>query len=118
MLLAACARVGKSLGYMKIQTYTLPSESGASLRAAGWTLDGVTSGSQPWNTSKRARTDTHPLGRKLRWVKVLNGETLPRLARRECQVCRASLDDYRLDAKTCSNGCRQQLWRATHRAAG
>ena len=35
ILYAAAAKAGKALGYKRIQTYTLPIEGGASLRAAG-----------------------------------------------------------------------------------
>lgn len=37
-LYAACARIAREMGFQTIQTYTLASESGVSLRAAGWTL--------------------------------------------------------------------------------
>ena len=36
ILYGACVRAGKGMGYKKIITYTLNSESGASLRAAGF----------------------------------------------------------------------------------
>ena len=37
MLYAAAWRAARAMGYEKIITYTLDTESGASLRAAGWT---------------------------------------------------------------------------------
>ena len=37
-LYAASARAAQAMGYRKIITYTLHSESGSSLRAAGWSL--------------------------------------------------------------------------------
>ena len=37
MLYAAAARAAKAMGYHKIITYTLETESGSSIRAAGWT---------------------------------------------------------------------------------
>jgi hypothetical protein len=37
MLYGALARAAAALGYQRIVTYTLESETGASLRAAGWT---------------------------------------------------------------------------------
>jgi hypothetical protein len=40
MLYSAAWRAAKSLGYSRIITYTLKSESGASLRAAGWVCAG------------------------------------------------------------------------------
>src|SRR5205807_5646789 len=43
-LLGAAARVAKAMGFARIQTFTLEDESGASLRAVGWTFDGLTAG--------------------------------------------------------------------------
>jgi hypothetical protein len=72
MLYAAAARVAKEMGAFKIQTYTLDTEPGTSLRGAGWTLDGMTEG-RDWNCSSRGgrRTD-QPQDDKQRWVKNLN----------------------------------------------
>ena len=67
-LYAAAARVAKDLGYKRIVTYTLDSEDGASLRASGWTLDGVTAGGS-WDTPSRRRTDKAPTCPKKRWIK-------------------------------------------------
>lgn len=44
MLYSAAWRAAKALGYRRIITYTLKSESGASLRSAGWTYDGEAGG--------------------------------------------------------------------------
>lgn len=41
MLYGAIARAAAALGYRSLITYTLQSESGASLRATGWTLEAV-----------------------------------------------------------------------------
>ena len=67
MLLGAAWRAAKALGYRRLITYTLPSESGASLRAAGWRLDGTAKGGS-WSSRERPRHDNHPLGQKLRWT--------------------------------------------------
>jgi hypothetical protein len=40
MLYSACARAAKALGYGRIITYILESESGTSLRASGWVMTG------------------------------------------------------------------------------
>ena len=40
ILYARCARVGKAMGYQKIITYILESESGTSLKASGWINEG------------------------------------------------------------------------------
>jgi hypothetical protein len=68
MVYGALRRAGMALGYPahKIVTYTLESESGASLRASGWILDGTTSGGS-WDRADRRRNDTHPLEPKNRW---------------------------------------------------
>lgn len=80
MLYGAIARAGKALGYERVITYTLPEESGASLRAAGWTLETESAGGSAWNNPSqgrfRAQTDLFgedrlPPGEKRRWVKHL-----------------------------------------------
>ena len=43
-LYAAAARAAKAMGYRKIITYTLDTENGASIRAAGWTCAGLAGG--------------------------------------------------------------------------
>lgn len=65
-LLAACWRAARALGYMRLITYTLPEEGGASLRAAGWKVVGTTPG-KSWSVPTRPRVDTHPLGQKTIW---------------------------------------------------
>lgn len=40
MLLGACRRIARELGYRRLYTYTLPEEGGASLRAANFKFDG------------------------------------------------------------------------------
>lgn len=69
MLYGALRRAAISLGYTKdrIITYTLASEPGSSLRAAGWLLDGETSGGS-WSRDDRPRVDKHPTEPKKRWV--------------------------------------------------
>lgn len=66
MLYRAAWRAVKALGYRKLITYTLPEEGGASLRASGFTLIGEAGGGR-WNRPGRPASDTHPLGKKLRW---------------------------------------------------
>ena len=62
-LYAAAARTAKAMGYTKIITYTLESESGASLRASGWTFGGIRGGGT-WNNRARTRVDKHPICKK------------------------------------------------------
>ena len=65
-LYAACMRAGKAMGYTRFITYTLPSESGASLKGAGWRLVGEAGGGN-WNQESRPRVDTKLDQLKLRW---------------------------------------------------
>lgn len=77
MLYGACARAAQALGYRRIITYTLASESGASLRGAGWSTDGElrTHRVGLWLSRDSNRTlfgqDHLPSGPKLKWVKDL-----------------------------------------------
>ena len=68
-LYGACWRVTRALGYHRLITYTLPSESGVSLRGAGFKMIGETNESRGWSRPKRPRVDTHPLVSKLVWAK-------------------------------------------------
>jgi hypothetical protein len=68
MLYGAAWRACRSLGYRRLITYTLPEESGSSLRAAGYKIVGRTRGGT-WNRKERPRVDKHPLQAKLRWEK-------------------------------------------------
>lgn len=56
MLYGACARIAKEMGFKKIQTYILESETGASLKASGWICEGE-AGCISWmhNPSERTR---------------------------------------------------------------
>ena len=66
ILYGACRRAAFAMGYRRMVTYTLASEPGTSLRAAGWTRKAMTDGG-PWDSPKRRRVDKHPLERKVRW---------------------------------------------------
>jgi hypothetical protein len=66
ILYGASWRAARALGYLKLVTYTLPSEGGASLRAAGWRCLGEAGGGS-WSRKGRPRIDTHPLQAKIRW---------------------------------------------------
>ena len=57
-LYAACWRIAKEMGYTKIITYILESETGISLKASGWECEDEHCGGLAWNSSKGiARTD-------------------------------------------------------------
>jgi hypothetical protein len=66
MLYAAAWRAARAMGYRRLVTYTLASEGGSSLRAAGWKLIGEAGGGS-WSRAERPRVDLHPLQTKLRW---------------------------------------------------
>lgn len=68
MLYAAAWKAAKALGYIRLITYTLPEEGGASLRGAGWILVGLRGGGN-WNVKSRPRIDTAEMlsGQKNLW---------------------------------------------------
>ena len=70
MLYAAAARAAKAMGYKKIITYTLESEPGVSLRAAGWKCTGIAGGKR-WTGSRRPAVDLCLPQMKLRYEKRL-----------------------------------------------
>ena len=69
-LYGRAARIARELGYSKIITYILDSESGISLRAAGWHKEADTAGGS-WNCPSRAREAKAPTVPKQRWAKKL-----------------------------------------------
>lgn len=70
MLLGACKRIARELGYRKIITYTLPEEGGASLRAAGWVCVGEAGGGN-WSVPSRFSACAAPQCVKHKWECVL-----------------------------------------------
>jgi len=78
ILYGAAARAAKALGYRKIVTYTLESEPGSSLRAAGWQKTAKTPARGTWSVPSRPRyqrdlfgNDKRPTGPKIRWEREL-----------------------------------------------
>ena len=69
-LYAQVIRIGKEMGYTRFVTYTLPEESGASLKAVGFQFDGMTKDSaHGWDVPGRPRhTEKYPTGPKKRWI--------------------------------------------------
>ena len=61
MLYSAAARAGKAMGYERIQTYILDSETGVSLRASGWVCEGSAGGgaveAHGWEASSHGPAD-------------------------------------------------------------
>jgi hypothetical protein len=62
---------GRSLRIERIITYTLGSENGASLRAAGWEETSITRDADVWDRPSRPRSVTSPREAKVRWEKQL-----------------------------------------------
>ena len=72
-LYSRAARIAKEMGYEKIITYILCTETGASLRACGWVEEATTSGGH-WSRPSRKRTTTAPTVPKKRYAKYLKGQ--------------------------------------------
>lgn len=68
VLLGACKRIAKALGYVRCVTYTLADESGASLRAVNAVPTAAVKGAS-WDTPSRPRVDKGNAQRKVkvRW---------------------------------------------------
>ncbi len=69
MLYAAVARICKEMGFLRVQTFILDTETGTSLKAAGWKFERISEGGN-WNVPSRGgrRTD-QPQVQKQRWFK-------------------------------------------------
>ena len=72
-LYSKAARIAKEMGYEKIITYILCTETGASLRACGWKEECTATGGH-WSRPSRKRTTTAPTVPKKRYAKYLKGE--------------------------------------------
>lgn len=69
-LYAAAWRATRAMGYNRLLTYTLKSESGTSLRASGWRVIGETSARKKgWDTPSRPRVmaERYPTEQKNLW---------------------------------------------------
>lgn len=66
ILYGACRRATFALGFKRLITYTLATEAGSSLKAAGWKLLGEAGGGS-WNRKSRPRVDKAPTSQKLLW---------------------------------------------------
>jgi hypothetical protein len=69
-LYAAAAKAAKAMGYSRIITYTLDTETGASLKASGWTCHGRAGGLR-WTGTRTPADDIYPAQMKLRYEKIL-----------------------------------------------
>ena len=66
MLYGACWRAARAMGADSMVTFTDLDEAGASLRAAGWIEDGITSGGE-WSRPSRPRAAAVSSEPKRRW---------------------------------------------------
>jgi hypothetical protein len=71
-LYGRAARIAREMGYKRIVTYILDSETGTSLKAAGWNFDGLT-GAKSWNCPSRPRSTKAPTCQKQRWINTFKG---------------------------------------------
>lgn len=83
-LYSKAARIAKEMGYTKIITYILQSESGSSLKASGWICEDDDCGGTSWDVPSRPRVTgeeqlslfetkrKYPNEKKQRWCKYLN----------------------------------------------
>lgn len=74
MLYGAAWRTAKGMGYRRIITYTLVTESGTSLKAAGWEKVGFVKGREEgWNVPSRPRVkaERYPTEDKYKWEKSI-----------------------------------------------
>jgi len=70
-LYAAICRAAQALGYREVWTYTLPEESGRSVRAAGFTDMGMTDGGDYGRPSRARRPAVRPEPKR-RWRRALS----------------------------------------------
>jgi hypothetical protein len=68
-LYGACWRAAKALGWRRLITYTLQSESGASMRGVGWKCVAELAANKPGMWQTRASREWQPVvgQQKLRW---------------------------------------------------
>lgn len=64
----AAWRAARAMGYKRLVTYILDSESGTSLKASGWKCVGQAGGLR-WTGKRRPEVDLYPAQMKIRWEK-------------------------------------------------
>lgn len=69
-LYSRAARIAREMGYLKIITYILDSETGASLKAAGWHKESDVRGRE-WSCPSRHRSASGLVCDKQRWAREL-----------------------------------------------
>ena len=76
-LYAAAIRAARAMGYLRVISYTLPEESGSTLKAVGFVKDGMTKyNPNGWNMPNRPRKtpERYPTGPKIRWIINFKGK--------------------------------------------
>jgi hypothetical protein len=69
-LYARAAKAAEAIGFNSIQTYVLKSETGNTLKAAGWQCMGEAGGGDGW-LNRPGRRNDQPIERKVKWRKDL-----------------------------------------------
>ena len=77
-LYGRAARAAFALGFVRIGTYTLPDEGGASLRASGWALIGERGGGEWHSPSRPRRSMSSPTTTKWLWQIDASPPSTPR----------------------------------------
>ena len=72
MLYGAISRAAFALGYTKVISFILCSETGHSLKCAGWKCVGKSAGGS-WSRPSRKRTDDHPMQAKMKFAILASG---------------------------------------------
>jgi len=72
MLYGACYRIAKELGYKKIQTYTLETELGTSLKASNFILENTRCGGKNWSGERKRINSKVPEVMKKRWARFMS----------------------------------------------
>lgn len=67
-LYGKAARIAQEMAFRKIQTFVLPHELGTSLKAAGWTCEGIT---KLGDWTNRPGRNSDNAGPKIKWSKSL-----------------------------------------------
>ena len=65
-------RAARAMGYKRLVTYILESESGVSLKAAGWKCVGQAGGLR-WTGKRRPEVDLCPAQMKIRFERTMEG---------------------------------------------
>lgn len=66
-LYGACQRIAKDMGYKRVITYTLKSESGASLKASNFQNCGIAGGKE-WTGERKRNYYIAPKEMKIKWM--------------------------------------------------